>query len=163
MTTNRTPTLVQRLLAAAALAGSTLAAGAHDVQVGAIGIAQARARATVAGQPAGGGFLTLSNKGTSADRLLGASAPVAATVELHTMRMEGDVMRMRPVEAIELPAGKTVELKPGGLHLMFMGLKAPLKAGEGFPLTLRFEKAGEMTIHMHIEAATGAAAPAHKH
>jgi copper(I)-binding protein len=159
-----TPMLpVLRQLSLVALAALTAGTAAHDVQVGPIGIAQARARATVAGQPAGGGFITLSNKGTSADRLIGASAPVAATVEIHTMRMEGDVMRMRPVDAIELPAGETVELKPGGMHMMFMGLKAPLKAGEGFPLTLRFEKAGEMTIHMHIEAATGAPAPAHKH
>jgi len=157
----RITTLSRRLFGATLLGAAALAAFAHDVQVGTLGIAQARARATVAGQPSGGGYLTLSNQGTTAERLLGASAPIAAAVELHTMRMEGDVMRMRPVDAIDLPPGQTVELKPGGLHLMFTGLKAPLKAGEGFPLTLRFEKAGELTIHMHVEAA--GAADAHKH
>ncbi len=157
-----TPTSLLKPLAAAALFLATLGAAAHDVQVGTIAIADARARSTVAGQAAGGGYLKLTNKGAAADRLLGASAPVAAAVELHTMRMDGNVMRMNAVPAIELPAGQTVELKPGGLHLMFMGLKAPLKAGEGFPLTLRFEKAGEFTVHMHIEAA-GAAAPAAAH
>jgi copper(I)-binding protein len=154
--------LFLRSLAGAALALTAVCSAAQNVQVGTIAIANARARPTVSGQAAGGGYLTLTNKGTAGDRLLGASAPVAAAVELHNMRMEGNVMRMNAVQAIDLPAGQTVELKPGGLHLMFMGLKAPLEAGEGFPLTLRFEKAGEFTVHMHIEP-IGAAAPAHKH
>ena len=97
------------------------------------------------GQTAGGGYLKLQNSGP-ADRLVGASAPVSSSVELHSMTMEGDVMRMRQLEAIDVPAGKTVELKPGGLHLMLMGLKAPLKAGDSFVLKLRFEKAGEVAV-----------------
>ena len=68
------------------------------------------------------------------------------------MAMQGDVMRMREVNAIDLPAGKTVELKPGGLHIMLVGLKAPLKAGERFAMKLRFEKAGEVTIDVPVEA-----------
>ena len=79
------------------------------------------------------------------------------------MRMEGDVMRMRQVDAIELPPGATVELKPGGMHLMLMGLKQPLKADDKVPLTLRFEKAGEVTVQMSVEAPKPAMAAEHKH
>lgn len=141
------------LLAAAALALHLPLAGAHDAKLGAIEIGEPWARATAAGQAAGGGFLKLKNGG-AADRLVAASAAVADRVELHSMKMEGDVMRMRQVDAIDLPAGQTVELKPGGLHLMFMGLKQPLAAGSRFPLKLRFEKAGELTVDVKVEAAT---------
>jgi hypothetical protein len=93
---------------------------------------------------------------------------VAERVELHSMQMQGDVMRMRQVDAIELPAGATVELAPGGLHLMLMGLKSPLKAGERLPLVLRFEKAGELKTELVVgnPAMPGAAAasmPMHSH
>lgn len=134
----------------------------------ATGLAQAQihvdapwARATAPGQPAGGGFLKLHNAGAT-DRLLGASAPgVAERVELHTMQMDGDVMRMRQVDAIALPAGKQVSLEPGGLHLMFMGLKQPLQAGSSFPLKLRFEKAGELAVEVQVQAATAMPAKGH--
>jgi periplasmic copper chaperone A len=76
--------------------------------------------------------------------------------------MDGDIMRMREVEAIEVPAGKTVELKPGGLHVMFMELKAPLKNGSSFPLTLRFENGGEVTVQMNVMTQP-APAGGHKH
>ena len=124
---------------------------ARDVKIGAIDVSHPSARATAPGQPTGGGYLTLENKGGD-DRLLSASAGVSGTVELHSMSMDGDVMRMRQVEAIELPAGKTVELKPGGFHIMFVGLKAPLKAGDSFPMKLKFEKAGEVMVEVKIEA-----------
>ena len=140
-----------RFLTAAALLAAALAAHAHDFKLGAITIGHPYARATVPGQPAGGGFLKLKNNGGD-DRLLSASAGVSGTVELHSMGMDGDVMRMRQVDAIALPAGKTVELKPGGLHIMFMGLKAPLKVGDSFPLKLKFEKAGEVTVEVKVEA-----------
>lgn len=136
---------------AAALGAAALAAQAHEFKVGKIDIGHPYARATVPGQPAGGGFLKLENKG-DADRLLSASAGVAGSVELHSMSMEGNVMRMRQVDSIVLPAGKTVELKPGGLHIMFIGLKAPLKAGDSFPMKLKFEKAGEVTVDVKVEA-----------
>lgn len=140
------------LIAAVALAFASMVAAAHEFKAGAIAIGHPYARATAAGQPIGGGFMKLANDGPAADKLLSASAPVAGSVELHTMRMEGDVMRMRQVDAIDLPAGATVELKPGGLHMMFIGLKQPLKAGDKFPLTLRFEKAGEVTVQVNVEA-----------
>jgi len=157
---------IKPLLTAATLAlalALTTAAHAHEFKLGAIKIGHPYARVTAPGQPTGGGFLKLENTGT-ADRLVAARAAVSNAVELHTMSMDGDVMRMRQVEGIDLPAGKTVELKPGGLHIMFTGLKAPLKAGDKFPLTLKFEKAGEVTVDVVVETPkAGAAAPAHQH
>lgn len=147
-------TKTSRSLAAALLSVAALfpAAGqAQPASAPAIQLSHPYARATVPGQPVGGGYLTMVNRG-AADRLLSVSADVSKTTELHTMSMEGDVMRMRQVEAIDLPAGQTVELKPGGLHIMFVGLKAPLKAGDTFPLRLRFERAGELRVDVKVEA-----------
>jgi copper(I)-binding protein len=149
---------LKTLITATTLAASCLLAHAHSFKLGAITIGHPHARATAAGQPTGGGFLTLENGGAD-DRLLSATAEVSKAVELHSMSMEGDVMRMRQVDAIELPAGKTIELKPGGLHIMFTGLKAPLKQGDKFPLKLKFEKAGEVTVTVNVEAADAS----HKH
>ena len=116
------------------------------------------ARPTVAGQQGGGGFVTLIS--IAGDRLVGGSTPVAQQLELHTMTMQGDVMQMRQVEAIDLPAGKKVELKPGGLHIMFTGLKQPLALGSKLPVTLKFEKAGEVKVEFVV---TSRAAPTMKH
>ena len=116
------------------------------------------ARPTVAGQQGGGGFVTLTS--IAGDRLVGGSTPVAQQLELHTMTMQGDVMQMRQVEAIDLPAGKKVELKPGGLHIMFTGLKQPLALGSKLPVTLKFEKAGEVKVEFVV---TSRAAPTMKH
>ena len=151
-----TPTRRAALLGLALATLSGMSAAAPPVAVEA-----AWARATVPGQPAGGAFLRLRNRG-GADRLMAASSPAAAEVELHEMAMDGDVMRMRQVEGIALPAGGTVELQPGGLHLMLTGLKAPLKAGSRVPLTLRFEKAGELAVQVEVKAAT-AVPKAHEH
>ncbi len=109
---------------------------------------QAWARPTVPGQQGGGGFLSITS--ATADRLLSGSTPLAERFELHTMTMKGDVMEMRQVDAIELPAGKTVELKPGGLHVMFIGLKQPLALGSKVPVTLKFEKAGEVKVEFNV-------------
>jgi copper(I)-binding protein len=143
---------LQRFLATAALGLAALAAHAHSFKVGPIDIGHPYARATAPGQPTGGGFLSLQNAGP-ADRLLSASADISKSVELHEMKMEGDVMRMRQVEGIALPTGQKVALAPGGLHIMFIGLKAPLKEGDKFPLVLKFEKAGEVTVTVNVEAA----------
>lgn len=142
-----------RILSATTLALAAALAHAHSFKLGALDIGHPYARATTPGQSAGGAFLAVENRG-AADRLLSASTDVAQSVELHQMSMEGDVMRMRPVDAIDLPAGKTVTLKPGGFHIMLMGLKAPLKQGSAFPLKLKFEKAGEVTVQVNVEAAT---------
>jgi len=132
------------------VAGALLLAAASGA-FAQVKVEQPWARPTVEGQMAGGAFLKIQNVG-GADRLLSASSSAAGMVQLHTMSMEGDVMKMREVEAIDLPAGKTVELKPGGLHLMLMGLKSPLKEGSKVPLTLKFEKAGEVKVEVPVAA-----------
>ncbi|HEY2928002.1 copper chaperone PCu(A)C [Piscinibacter sp.] len=140
------------ILASLTLGLASLGAQAHDYKLGNIRIDHPYARATAAGQPTGGAYLKLDNQGSD-DRLLAASAAVSRSVEMHSMTMDGDVMRMRQVQSIELPAGKTVELKPGGLHIMLVGLKAPLKAGDHFPMKLSFAKAGELTVDVMVQAA----------
>ena len=146
---------MKKLMIAAALSAAALGAQAQAAKAGAIRVESAYARATVVGQPAGGGFLRLVNAGAD-DRLVSASSEVAASVELHLMAMKGDVMQMRRVDAIDVKAGQTVDLKPGGYHLMLMGLKAPLKAGSSFPVKLKFEKSGEVTVNVKVEAASAA-------
>jgi periplasmic copper chaperone A len=155
---------LKSILAAAALCVAGLSAQAHSFKIGSIAIDHPYARATAPGQPTGGGYLELDNHGGN-DRLVSASASISSAVELHSMSMEGDVMRMRQVDGIALPAGKAVELKPGGLHIMFVGLKAPLKAGDKFPMKLKSEKAGEAEVTVNVEApgAAMAASAGHRH
>lgn len=140
----------QRAIASAVLALAALTTLAHGFKLGEIDIGHPYAHPTREGQLVAGGYLKLTNKG-AADRLLSARSPAADAAEIHSMTMEGDVMKMRQVDAIELASGQTVELKPGGYHLMLMGLKAPLKAGDQFPLTLKFEKAGEVVVTVKVE------------
>ena len=115
-------------------------------------------RATPPGAKVGAGFMQLRNAG-AADRVVGASSPVAGRVEMHVTMREGDVMKMREVTAFEVPAGGTFELKPGGAHLMLMDLKRPLKKGEKVPLTLKLEKGGELKLELTVEE-MGARQPA---
>lgn len=108
-------------------------------------------RATLPNAPVAGGFVTITNKG-EADRLLSATSPISDVVQLHEMKMEGDVMKMNEVAGgIEIPAGGTVTLAPGGLHIMFMGLKERLIEGGSVPVTLTFEKAGTVQIELSVE------------
>lgn len=141
--------------AAAVLAGSV--AAAQDYKAGSVTIDHPWARASVT--ETGAAYMTITNHGTAADELVAAASPVAGKAELHTHIAEGDIMRMRPVGEIDLGAGQSAMLKPGGLHIMLIGLKAPLKEGEQFPLTLTFKKAGEVTVGVPVQAA-GADAPA---
>lgn len=155
-TFSRTVLTLLTTVALSTLSAQALAQAALKVEA-------AWARPTVDGQAAGGGFLKITG-GASADRLLSVSAGVSKTTELHTMEMDGNVMRMRPIEALDIPAGATVELKPGGRHVMFMGLAQPLKVGTSFPLTLRFEKAGEVKVDVQVAAqAPAMGAAEHKH
>ena len=124
---------------------------AQEARVGSIKIEKAYTRSTVPGQMAAGGFMKIENKG-AADQLISASSPVAAEVQLHEMAMDGNVMKMRQVKDIVVPSGGEVELKPGGLHLMFMNIKAPLAAGETVPVKLKFAKAGEVEVKMPVNA-----------
>lgn len=124
--------------------------GMQMAQAGDLTIETPFARATAGPAKNGAAFLTVKNAGAEADRLIAAKAPVADRVELHTHLHENGVMKMRQVEAVEVPAGGEAALQPGGDHVMLMGLKAPLKEGESFPLTLVFEKAGEVTVDVMI-------------
>lgn len=113
------------------------------------------ARASAPGQTVGGGFMTILHQGATEDRLVSATTPIARDVQIHTMNMDGGVMRMRPVEGgLAIPAGGRVVLQPGGLHLMFMELSAPLVAGSSFPVTLRFANAGDIKVEFNVEART---------
>jgi copper(I)-binding protein len=133
-----------------------------------VAVADAWVRATVPQQQASGAFMKLTApKGM---RLVEARSPVAGVVEIHEMAMQGDVMRMRAVAGVDLPAGKPVELKPGGYHVMLMALKQTLNAGDTVPLTLVFEAADKSRETVELKApvrplTTGAGAPAgmHKH
>jgi hypothetical protein len=142
--------VVAALVAACAAVALSAAANADEIVV-----RDAWARASAGPAKAAAAFLTLDNKGKTADRLLAASAAISEKAELHTHIHEGDVMKMRPVEAIDVPAAALTELKPGGLHVMFMGLHAPLAEGTSFPLTLTFENAGAMTVDVRVVAAGG--------
>ncbi|MEC5386862.1 copper chaperone PCu(A)C [Uliginosibacterium sp. H3] len=156
---------LHRYLTLACLVLLSFSASAHDYTLGSIKIGHPWTRATTPGAQTGGGYLKLDNGG-AADRLVSVSSNVSEQAEIHTMSMEGDVMRMQKLDkGVELPAGKTVEFKPGGLHIMLLGLKAPLKEGAKFPLTLKFEKAGEITVDVKVESLTGAPAAGaeHKH
>lgn len=157
-----------RLLLALAMAAASLAAVAHEYTAGALKIAHPWARFTVPGQAAGGAFMTLQNTGSKPDRLLGGVTPVAARVELHSMTMNGGVMKMREMSAVDLPAGQTVVLEPGRMHLMLAGIKAPLQAGTKVPVTLKFEKAGDVQVELLVStqapsASASAASSAHRH
>ena len=116
----------------------------------AIKIDKAWARATMQPGATGVVYLTLSNSGPAADRLVGVSSPVAAEAGLHIMVMEGTVMQMRPVDALDVKSGDSIQLKPGGLHIMLTNLKQALKQGEHFPLTLDFEKAGRIEVEVIV-------------
>jgi copper(I)-binding protein len=127
---------------------------ASDFRLGAVQIEQPWARATIGKGRVGVAYMHLKNTGSQSDRMLGARTPVAERAELHTHLMDGDIMRMRPVDAIPIPAGGTAMLKPGGLHIMLMRLTRALKEGEKFPLTLTFERAGTVTVEVTIKSAT---------
>jgi len=153
--------ITRRLALAATLAVLAVPASAQDYKLGALEITRPWTRATPATAQSGGGFLTVTNKGTTPDRLIAARSTVSAKVEVHEMRMDGNVMKMRELEkGLEIPAGATVMLKPGSYHIMFMGLKAPFAKDAKVPVTLVFEKAGSLDIVLDVEA-LGAGAPKH--
>jgi hypothetical protein len=119
---------------------------------------QAWARATVQGQRSSGAYMALS--ASEPLTLVGVSSPAAGSAEVHEMKMDGDVMRMRALPALELPAGRAVELKPGGLHLMLMELKAPLRPNSTVPLTLTFRNAHGQQSRLDLQVPVATAAPA---
>lgn len=145
-----------------ALLGGT--AAAHSYKAGDIAIGHPWSRAAPP-NVTGAGFMTLRNTGNTPDRLVAARAAIARTVEIHTHIQEGGIMRMRPVEGgLVLPPGEEIALAPGGYHLMLIGLKEAMTAGQRVPVTLVFERAGEIAVELAVERA-GAREPgqAHQH
>ena len=152
-----------RSAALAFLALAAICAGpasAQQIKIGDLVLDHAWARATPGGAKVGGGYLTIENKGATLDKLIGGSSPAAAKIEVHEMAMNNGVMTMRPVKGgLSIPPGQSVTLAPGGYHIMLMELKAPLKKGDKVPVTLAFEKAGEVKVTFDVQG-IGAMGPA---
>src|SRR6476660_8449245 len=157
----RTAASIARASACAAVLAYLLTpALAEEVKAGDLVITQAWSRATPGGAKVGGGYLTIQNKGSAADRLIGGSADVADKVQVHEMAMNNGVMTMRPLDkGLSIEPGKTVKLAPGGYHLMLLDLKSPLKQGDKVPVTLEFEKAGKVKLTFDVQG-VGAQGPA---
>ncbi len=154
-----------RLIAAMALSLATATAGAalaHDYKLGNLLIEHVWARASVGPAKAGAVYLTIVNTGGEPDQLIGARTPAARAAAPHSHTMVDGVMKMRPVAAIEVAPGEPTVLRPGGLHIMLIGLAAPLVEGKSFPLTLTFEKAGQIDVEVMIEK-PGAMEPGMEH
>lgn len=151
------------ILAAALALFAAQPAFAHGYKIGQIEIGHPWARMTPAGAKVGGGYLSVTNKGAEPDRLVSATAAVADRAEIHEMTVKDGVMNMRMLtDGVDIPAGDEVKLAPGGLHLMLIGLKQPLKEGDSFKGTLTFEKAGTVDVDFKVEGMAGpkGAAPA---
>ena len=142
-------------LASVALLGLTCLtaqASAHSYTLGQIDIGHPWARASAGNAPAGAAYLTLTNTGSSPDRLISASSPAAEKVQIHTHLMEDGVMKMRALDGVDVDPGAPLEFKPGGLHIMLIGLKEPLKQGTSIPLTLTFKNAGSVQVSVQVDA-----------
>lgn len=143
--------VLSSLLILFALAASCVA---HEFKLGDLVIRHPHLKATPAAAPVSGGYVTIANHGSDADRLVSVSAGFSGKSEIHEMKMDEGVMKMRPLkEGIVIPAGGEVVLKPGGMHLMFMKLSGQLKEGDTHPVKLVFEKAGEIEIMMMVRSA----------
>lgn len=162
---------IRSFLLAAALAGTSLLAACNsappaesETATSEIAVEQPWSRETAPGQTTGGGYMTIRNTGGAADRLIGGSSPVAREVQIHTVDMSDGVMRMRELaDGLEIPAGQTVALEPGGYHLMLMGLEAPLARDVPVPLTLQFEQAGSVEVELSVQPAGAEAPMEHEH
>lgn len=127
----------------------------------AVSVTNAWARATPPGMSMGAAYLTITNRSRSADVLLGASSPLAGGVEIHRTKLEGGVSRMRPAGEIAIAPGATVQIEPGGLHMMLVGLNGPLLEGRSLPLKLKFRNAGSITVQVAIRPLVDVAAHGH--
>jgi len=138
---------------AAAFGLAVTAASAGDYKAGSLDISDPWSRATPKGSSVAAGYMKIKNNGSTSDRLIGGSSDVAAKFEVHEMKMEDGVAKMRPVKGgLEIKPGETVELKPGSFHVMFVDLKKPLSAGDHFKATLAFEKAGTVSVDYDVRA-----------
>lgn len=120
------------------------------------------ARATPGAIKIGAAYMTLVNRGTAPDRLIGARSDVAERVELHTNMSQDGMMQMRPLDSVALPPGQTVRFEPSGLHLMLVNLKAPLQEGTQFPLQVTFERAGTLEVQVTVGAVGASESPSHE-
>jgi copper(I)-binding protein len=151
------------LFFACALTLCANAASAHEYKIGNLQIGHPWSRATPKGATIAAGYLKITNNGSETDRLVGGSAAFAGRFEIHEMKEEGGVMKMRALPAgIEIKPGETVELKPGGFHLMFPALKQPLEQGKKVKGTLTFEKAGSVDVEYAVEAMGSSPKGAHQ-
>jgi hypothetical protein len=136
--------------------------GAATFRLGDLTVTSPWTRATPGGAKIAGGYLKITNNGTTPDRFVGAKSAQADHVEIHEMSMSDGVMKMRPLpNGLEIKPGETVELKSGGYHLMFMDLKQPLKQGDTFKVRLQFEKAGSLDVDFNVNALGATGAPQH--
>ena len=138
------------LLAVFTVFGALAPANASEQRLGALVVVDSWAWATPGGVRNGAAFVTIENRGRDAARLTAASSPAAARTALHSHAMVGGIIKMRPVAAVEVAAGAITAMKPGGLHIMLMGLAAPLIEGGSFPLTLTFERAAALTLEVRV-------------
>jgi copper(I)-binding protein len=145
--------LPTRLVAGIVLVAVTGVAGAHDYALKDLLIGHPSARPTPPGARVGGAYFTVENRGRAGDRLVRVESAVAGAAELHSMAMEGNLMKMRPLAALDVPAGAKVVLAPGGYNVMLVDLKRPLVAGQAFPIRLTFERAGTIEVSAQVEAA----------
>jgi copper(I)-binding protein len=145
--------MLNRLFASSLLAFACSSSFAHDYSAGELQIAHPWSRELPPNAVAGAAYFVVNNQGTTEDRLLSAQTPRATKTEIHTMLQLGEVMKMHKLDSVGIPAGGETKLAPGGTHLMLFGLQKPLVAGERFPLTLQFEKAGKVEVEVVIEAA----------
>lgn len=144
------PARFATLAAPFALALALGFAAAPALADGGLSVTAPWARATAPSARNGGAFMVVTNGGTEADRIVAAQTPVAEKAELHTHQMDNGVMKMRPVDAIAVAPGEPVTLRPGGLHVMLLGLKQPLTQGSHFPVTLTFAKAPPVTVEVPV-------------
>jgi copper(I)-binding protein len=152
--------ITRRLSILAVAAGVVFCSGAWAQQAGALPrVEGAWVRSAVPGQAGTGAFMRIT--AAQPMKLVGASTPAAGQAEVHEMKMDGDVMKMRPVQALDLPAGRTVELKPGGYHLMLTDLKEALKPGTKVPLTLVFRDAAGAEHKLQLQVPVATLPPAH--
>jgi copper(I)-binding protein len=139
-----------------ALIFATCTAGAghaDDVMIGTLKLTTPWARATPKGATVGGGYLTITNTGNAADRLVGGASDVSSRFEIHEMSMDRGVMKMREITSgVEIKPGQTIRFEPSGYHIMFAGLKQPLKEGDHIKATLQFEKAGNASVDFVVQA-----------
>ena len=158
---------VAAIFRAAVMAVAVLGLGslalAETYSAGSLQIGNPWARATPSGAKVGAGYLTITNTGKQSDRLIAGSALPAARFEVHATVVEQGVAKMRPVEGLEIKPGETIELRPGGMHVMFMGLREPLKQGQRVRGTLVFEKAGKIEIEFSVQPVGAPAPTGHGH